>query len=310
MSKEMFECANDAELYYEKAIHRFSKECFDRWQKLDVHHSLTVVYFGRTYYHTKTKQKPSAFIGQLISGKRRNSINVSTDGRIYEDVFQTVVENESLTDWPSLIIRLKRVVLAFAKVANWKCPSIPNENSGSFSTGGSAVPPSKPETENTKHEDGKELVGLPSSAASGNILEALNLTLNVFEKHHMDRDLTRTGQSVVLITAGAGVFRVDRHLVLLTKRRLVKHGVGIDLVSLTTRPYHTVPLLLFNPEVDSERKERNEDNKMFYNIPHWLRICFPFDPSPLHDKFAALPAYRMIELLPGNISFRNASVDA
>ena len=311
MSKEMFACANDAELYYEKAIHRFSKECFERWQKLDAHHSLTVVFFGRTYYHTNTTQKPSAFIGQLISGKRRNSINVSSDGRIYEDVFQTVVENECLSDWSSLIIRLKRAVLTFASVANWKCPSLPKDNSedNSASTGGSSVPPSKPETAHAKQLDGKELVGLPSSAASGNVLEALNLTLNVFEKHHMDRDLARTGQSVVLITAGTGVFRVDRHLVLLTKRRLVNNGVGIDLISLTTRPFHTVPLLLFNPELDSERIARNDDNKMFYNIPHWLRICFPFDPSPLHDKFAALPAYRMIELLPGSVSSRGASVD-
>ena len=61
-----------------------------------------------------------------------------------------------------------------------------------------------------------DLIGLPS-AAEGNFLEALNLTLNVFQKHHMDRDLYRTGQSVVLITAGTGIFHVDRHMVLLTK---------------------------------------------------------------------------------------------
>jgi hypothetical protein len=63
-------------------------------------------------------------------------------------------------------------------------------------------------------------------AVEGNILEAINLCLNVLEKHFMDRDLTRTGtvhytlysvltirtrtgNSIVMLTAGAGVFRVE-----------------------------------------------------------------------------------------------------
>ena len=39
-------------------------------------------------------------------------------------------------------------------------------------------------------------------------LEAINVTLNVLDKHYMDRDLTRTGNSIVMISAGAGVFEV------------------------------------------------------------------------------------------------------
>ena len=93
----------------------------------------------------------------------------------------------------------------------------------------------------------------------------------------MDRDLYRTGQSVVLITAGTGVFYVDRHMVLLTKRRLYQYGVGIDLISCTSRPFHTVPLLMLLDNVHDPGKldgTKEDDEQVFFNIPHWLRICF------------------------------------
>lgn len=37
------------------------------------------------------------------------------------------------------------------------------------------------------------LIGRPSKAAYGNVLEAMNLTLAVYDKHYIDRDLNRTG---------------------------------------------------------------------------------------------------------------------
>lgn len=38
------------------------------------------------------------------------------------------------------------------------------------------------------------------------------MIVNVLEKHYLDRDLTRSGNSVVMITAGQGVFNVDGKL--------------------------------------------------------------------------------------------------
>ena len=234
--------------------------------------------------------------------KRTNSINVDQYGRTYEDVFQVVVENESLTDWNTLIVRLKKAIMKFPIVANWKRPS----NDVEVNAGGQNEARKDKRSVRQRNLD---LIGLPSTAAEGNFLEALNLTLNVFQKHHMDRDLYRTGQSVVLITAGTGIFHVDRHMVLLTKRRLYQYGVGIDLISCTSRPFHTVPLLMFDNVHDPGKLDgTKEDNEqVFFNIPHWLRICFPFDPCPLWDKFKPLPAYRMVELLPGETSMKEAN---
>ena len=54
--------------------------------------------------------------------------------------------------------------------------------------------------------------GVPAKASRGNFLEAINVTLNVLEKHYMDRDLTRTGNSIVMISPSSGVVEVDSKL--------------------------------------------------------------------------------------------------
>ena len=51
-------------------------------------------------------------------------------------------------------------------------------------------------------------LGVPAKAARGNFLEAINVTLNVLEKHYMDRDLTRTGNSILMISPSTGVIEV------------------------------------------------------------------------------------------------------
>lgn len=46
----------------------------------------------------------------------------------------------------------------------------------------------------------------------------------MFEKAYIDRSLEVTGQQMVVITPGAGMFEVDRELATLTKRRIVDYG--------------------------------------------------------------------------------------
>jgi hypothetical protein len=45
---------------------------------------------------------------------------------------------------------------------------------------------------------------IPSTASHGNILESINITLNLLHLHYVDRDLHRTGNSIVVITSGNG----------------------------------------------------------------------------------------------------------
>ena len=62
-----------------------------------------------------------------------------------------------------------------------------------------------------------ELNGKLSSASEGNFLEANNLALNVFDKHFTDRDLNRTGLSVLVVSPCSGLFEIDPDVFHLTK---------------------------------------------------------------------------------------------
>lgn len=65
----------------------------------------------------------------------------------------------------------------------------------------------------------------------------------VFERHYLERSLDRTGQLIVVISPGAGIFEVDRELANVTKQRIIDNGVGCDLVCVGEQPLHAVPLL-------------------------------------------------------------------
>lgn len=53
---------------------------------------------------------------------------------------------------------------------------------------------------------------------------------SVFENHYQDRNFDRTGQLSVVITAGAGVYEVDRELNNITKQRTIDYGYLYILV--------------------------------------------------------------------------------
>ena len=86
--------------------------------------------------------------------------------------------------------------------------------------------------------------GGPSLAPQGNFLESINLALNAFERHHLDRDLHRMGQNIVVLTSGSGVYEVHPALAQMTKQRMMDSGIGCDVVSMARPPMHSVPLFV------------------------------------------------------------------
>jgi hypothetical protein len=136
------------------------------------------------------------------------------------------------------------------------------------------------------HKPGTKAVipGFLTYAYQGNVLEAINLALNPYDRHHLDRDFVRTGLCLTLITPGTGYFKVDKQSVLvrqngccltltddlpclhcptyfdssllrLTTERCNDHGLGLDLVCLNKMPLHSVPLfgyLSANPDLEAE----------------------------------------------------------
>jgi hypothetical protein len=116
------------------------------------------------------------------------------------------------------------------------------------------------------------ILGRWSFAYEGNVLEAINLALNPFDDHYIDRDLSRTGLSLTVLTPGTGHFAVDKNLLRLTTERMIDHGVGLDLVCLTKMPLHSVPLFSY----ESERPKRHVEESAIGTRTR------PATPDPLY----------------------------
>lgn len=143
-------------------------------------------------------------------------ISQAADGRYYKDFYKVLADWETTDDWMSVIGPLKKEQLNFQ----------PNVL--------------------LRTEQGRKVVsGQISMAYEGNVLEAVNLALNPFDKHFVDRDLMRTGLSIILITPGVGKFWVNKKLLRLTNERMTDNGIAMDLVCLSPLPLHITPLMCY-----------------------------------------------------------------
>ncbi|XP_049866618.1 GATOR complex protein Iml1 isoform X2 [Pectinophora gossypiella] len=232
MSSEMWDFDIHGDLYFEKAVNGFLADLFAKWKKHGSNHEVTIVLFSRTFYKAKSLEEFPQHMKECLQKDYR--------GRFYEDFYRVAVQNERYEDWSNVLLQLRRlftdyqkIVLQYHERPNMEIPTAIN-----------------------------------STAAQGNFLEVLNMSLNVFEKHYLDRCFDRTGQLSVVITPGVGVFEVDRELTNVTKQRIIDNGVGSDLVCVGEQPLHAVPLLKFH------NKDNNLNSIDDYSMPHWINLSF------------------------------------
>ncbi|XP_072043182.1 LOW QUALITY PROTEIN: GATOR1 complex protein DEPDC5-like [Amphiura filiformis] len=237
MSLEMWDFDSNGDLYFEKAVNGFLTDLFTRWMDKKAYNEVTMVLFSRTYYNVKSVDE--------FPDNMRESVHVDYQGRIYQDFYRVVVLNERRDDWTPLLVTLKAHFISYPE-----------------------------QVLNVNTKDGRTIEGYNSTAADGNCLEALNLALNVFDKHYANRNFDRTGQLVTIITPGAGVFEVDREMCKITKQRMIDNGIGSDLVCMAEQPLHAVPLFRFHKTMDTQLL--GDD----YNIPHWLNHSYYTSSNP------------------------------
>ncbi|XP_016972623.1 GATOR complex protein Iml1 isoform X2 [Drosophila rhopaloa] len=232
MSSEMWDFDIHGDLYFEKAVNGFLTELFQKWRKLSCNHEVTIVLFSRTFYAAKSLDE--------FPEHMRDCLQQDYKGRFYEDFYRVAIQNERCDDWCTVLGQLRKLftsyqatVLRYHEREHMKIPPATN-----------------------------------SSATQGNFLEVLNISLNTFEKHYLDRTFDRTGQLSVVITPGVGVFSVDRELTNITKQRIIDNGVGSDLVCVGEQPLHAVPLLKFH------NKDTTLTSADDYSLPHWINLSF------------------------------------
>ncbi|XP_014598168.1 PREDICTED: DEP domain-containing protein 5 isoform X2 [Polistes canadensis] len=232
MSSEMWDFDIHGDLYFEKAVNGFLADLFQKWKKNGSNHEVTIVLFSRTFYNATSLEE--------FPNHMRDCLQHDYRGRFYEDFYRVAVQNERYEDWSNVLVQLRKLFTDYQKIV----------------------------LEYHQRPDIIMPKAVNSTAAQGNFLEVLNMSLNVFEKHYLDRSFDRTGQLSVVITPGVGVFEVDRELTNVTKQRVIDNGVNSDLVCVGEQPLHAVPLLKFH------NKDTSINAPDDYSMPHWINLSF------------------------------------
>ncbi|OQS06533.1 hypothetical protein THRCLA_01423 [Thraustotheca clavata] len=317
MSREMWDFDDDGEMYFEKLVNRLVRGIVNKWLESTVSHSVTILMFSRSFYDKDqfpADYEPTANLfatecqGQAfgpgcttahMAEGHGPSINIDSEGRYYEDFYKVIIQDYTGPDWTQLFKSLKLEFASYAQLHRWRLPQTKQE--AKYNVINSVNPITG---EPNYAVQWKTLpYGVPSRAVDGNILEAINVTLNILDKHYMDRDLYRAGQGIVMITAGCSVYKVQQRLAQITKQRMMDNGVGMDMISLTKPPMHPVPLFIWQNEPASSNNITSsplccvaEEPTMSppltplsptsfircspkaksptYNVPHWINVSF------------------------------------
>lgn len=228
MSREMwdFDSEGTGDILFSRVTNGFLPELFKRWANADARHLVTIVLFTRVEYETSALGSPV----YSSSGHLRQTPNPTPFPT--RDFYRVVVNDMASGHWTTILDELKKDFRTFLRDVSILRPDdtvtpVPN--------GVEAAPKPHPVT----------IAGRPSTALRGNILEAIHLASAHLAFDHIDRDMLRTGTSIIVITPGSGIFEVSHDSLASTTEALTNRGIAIDLVCLSPMPLHSVPLFKY-----------------------------------------------------------------
>ncbi|KAI8956140.1 vacuolar membrane-associated protein iml-1 [Xylaria longipes] len=235
MAREMWEFDSDGsgEIMFYKVVNGFLPALFKKWAILQVKHLVSIVLFSRVEYDAglTTDLANNALHDNYYTG-----FQTSGNKRPYKDFYRVVVSEISNGEWTKILDQLKKEFNVFRRDIN-----IHHREAMSNAM-------EIPEDASVKGASISKIKAEPSAAMYGNFLEAINLASSTYASDYIDRDLLRTGISIVLISPGPGVFEVEYESLRRTTEALVGNGIGIDLICIPNSPLHSVPLFRYrNP---------------------------------------------------------------
>ncbi|KAJ7766620.1 hypothetical protein B0H16DRAFT_1309369 [Mycena metata] len=289
--RELWEFAGDGERYNEKIVHSFLPALFAKWREANTNHTVTIVLISRVYYDASEIDYAA---GPLRRDER---------GAWYKDFYKVITDLEVIYEWKPTLVSLKDSFWDFQRDI-----LLTHHYHRASQDGGAGG------------AEQVRLVGRLSFAHDGPILEALNLGLNPTETHYIDRSLSLTGATTIVITPGTGFYRVSKQLLRLTTTRMLDQGFGLDLICLAKHPLHQSPIFSFRgPEPVPERTSGasapramdplwgGDDEsasasslRTFWWEPFWVSVAFwdkQMDLPFREDRFIARAKMHEIQML-------------
>ncbi|KAF9014224.1 hypothetical protein BDQ17DRAFT_1386700 [Cyathus striatus] len=294
--RELWEFAGDGERYNEKIVHSFLPALFSKWKEAGTNHTVTIVLVSRVYYEENE-------IDYAAGPLRRDD-----RGNWYKDFFKVITDLQIIHEWKPTLVSLKNSFWDFQR-------DILLTHHYHRTTQESAIGERSAPSQ-------VRLVGRLSYAYEGPILEALNFSLNPTETHYIDRSLSLTGATTLLISPGTGYFRVNKQLLRLTTMRMLDQGFVLHLILLTKPPLHQTPVFSFQglepiPKPELEGKfdplaldplwgrddlpnSDERKKKTFWWEPFWVSTIFwdkQMDLPFRTDRFIARAKMHEIQML-------------
>ncbi|KAF4126610.1 DEP domain-containing protein 5 [Geosmithia morbida] len=240
MAREMwdFDSENSGEIMFNKAVNGFLPALFKRWASLKAKHLVSIVLFARVEYDTGLA---TDLASNVLADDFYTGIQPTGARRPYKDFYRVVVSDMASNEWTTILHQLKKEFSYFRRDFSLHHQRVRQcfEQQGEDGDAPQDIPTNRVKAET-------------SLAMYGNVLEAIQLASTQFSYDYIDRDLTRTGISIIVITPGPGVFEVDYETLRRTTEAMVGNGIGIDLICLPRMPLHSVPLFKYrNPQFSS-----------------------------------------------------------
>jgi hypothetical protein len=235
MAREMwdFDADGSGEITFNKVVNGFLPALFKKWAAMKVKHLVTIVLFARVEYDTGISTELAC---ASVHHDYYTGVQVSEDRRPYKDFYRVVVSEMGSGEWTKILYQLKREFNYFRKDISTYHQGAMESSPSQDDAGDRAVLLNRIKAE-------------ASRAVHGNFLEAINMASSLYARDYIDRDLTRTGVSVVVISPSPGVFEVEYDALRRTTEALVGSGIGIDLICIPKVPLHSVPLFRYrNPQ--------------------------------------------------------------
>ncbi|KAI3645941.1 hypothetical protein MP228_008869 [Amoeboaphelidium protococcarum] len=267
----------DAEIVCQHLIALFGK-----WKAAQVNHVVSIVLCGRILYNQHDRQQlqkcQDVVLQEFPHGMRQSKFlqNIKSQKQLeyywYTDHYKVIVDWETKQNWLPMMKSIYAEMRRFSR--DMLIQQVPIDNGTCR----------------------KMRLGMLSPPFLSPVLESANLALNMFSRHYIDRDLSRTGLSIAIISQSHGYFRVPQYLLRATNERMIEDGICVDLICCLRRgvglPLHTIPVFDVVPDgmtsvaqssaikISSKGDSYTAGDKLyqddlpesFYMMPYWIDL--------------------------------------